>query len=64
MTIFSPNTVDTDATRTSSGRPSTLVENWPSCGARFSTMFISDITLRREINALCAESGRLNASTR
>ena len=64
MTIFSPNTVDTEATRTSSARPSTFVENWPSCGARFSTMFISDMIFRREISALCADSGRLNASTR
>ena len=64
MTIFSPNTVATDATRTSISRPSTFVENWPSCGARFSTMFISDMIFRRLISALCADSGRVNASMR
>ena len=49
MTIFSPNTVATVAMRTSSGRPSTVVENWPSCGRRFSTMFMPLMILRRLI---------------
>ena len=63
MTTFSPNTVATDETRTSSGRPSTVVENWPSWGARFSTMFIDDMILRRLTSGLWAVIGRRTAST-
>ena len=60
MTIFSPNTVATDDTRTSIWRPSTLVENWPSCGARFSTMFISDMILSRLMSAIVGGQRQLD----
>ena len=51
MTIFSPNTVATLATRTSTSLPSITVENWPSCGLRFSTMFMPLMIFRRLLSA-------------
>ncbi len=45
MTIFSPITVASVDTRTSRSRPSTVVENCPSCGRRRSTMFIPPMIL-------------------
>ena len=38
ITVFSPWTVGTTEVRTSIGRPSTRIENWPSCGRRRSTI--------------------------
>ena len=44
---FSPQIVAVVATRTSSARPSTSMLNWPSCGRRRSTMFMSAMILMR-----------------
>lgn len=64
MTIFSPNTVATLATRTSTSLPSITVENWPSCGRRFSTMFMPLMIFKRLVSAACTPIGRENVSTR
>ena len=46
-TAFSPKMVGVVEIRTSSSRPSTSVWNWPSCGRRFSTMFMAAMILSR-----------------
>ena len=47
MTIFSPYTVGSVATRRSMARPETRIEMRPSCGTRRSAMLMSAMTLRR-----------------
>ncbi len=47
ITIFSPKTVGSVASRRSSVRLFTRSERRPSCGTRFSAMFRSPITFRR-----------------
>ena len=64
ITSFSPKTVDTVATRTSTSRPSTTVENCPSCGRRRSTMFMPAMIFRRLTRPRCIASGKRCASTR
>ena len=49
MTIFSPHTVGSVATRRSTERPSCVTERRPSCGLRFSAMSIDDMIFRREM---------------
>ena len=49
MTIFSPHTVGSVATRRSTGRPSWVTDRRPSCGLRFSAMSIDDMIFRREM---------------
>ena len=62
-TAFSPQIVAIVATRTSSGRPSTIASNWPSWARRRSTMFISARILIR-LTSDCAVDRRATARRR
>ena len=57
ITIDSPWFVGTDETRRSRALPPTVIWMRPSCGMRFSEIFIFDMILMREMIAPCRRFG-------
>jgi len=57
ITVASPCTVGTVATRISISRPFVSVENWPSCGRRWSAIFMSESIFTRDVSGRWIFSG-------